>query len=321
MRVARLCFLIILFSFSLEAHEFTLNQGYVENTGFMVKLPYQSKRDLPIIKVSIEGVEYSFLLDTGAPTMITKSIRKKGRFQRIRNVLSYDINDNQASLPAVRIPQLKLGTLCVRDVPAILADDDNPIFEYLQIDGIIGSNLLRNMVVRISSDEHVVSLTDDIVNLGTANAFSQPMATDKDIQSSPVLRINLGAHITEELLFDTGFDGFYKMSCEKLALFRGQDDIKIIGQVANSGVFGMFGEETQGKSEKLLISEYGVCGFSFRDVVAFTSDTRNSKLGAKLLRYGNVTLDYIHDRFYFEPYNQAESISLKELTEAYYCGN
>src|SRR5690606_30150198 len=99
--------------------------------------------------------------------------------------------------------------------------------------------LLRNMIVRISVRENRVVFTDDIQAVNLEHAYAEHMATDKDIQSSPVIKVRLGQGITEELLFDTGFSGFYDLSTQKFSLFEKNEGVNVLGVENGKAMYGM----------------------------------------------------------------------------------
>lgn len=304
------------------ASDFTLNKGYIEQKGFYVSLPFETKNDLLILEITINGSPKKFLLDTGAPTSISKSLQKQFRFNSLGKLTANDINGLHKSFNTVSIDELKIGDLSVKDVPALVIADDNVLFSHLGIDGIIGSNFLRNMIVRISIRENRIVFTDNIQSLNLQHAYKEHMFTDKDIQSSPVITVRLGSGITEELLFDTGFSGFYDLAKQKFSMFDKHEDVNVMGVENGKVMYGMIGVEPPTEKYKVLIPQYSVAGFVFHNVIAYTSSDDNSKLGAKFLRTADVTLDYVNNQFYLQPYSLAGS-SFDEFCcmDAYYCKN
>lgn len=306
----------------LIAGDATFNKGYVDNKGFYVSVPFETKNDLLIIQVTIKGRSKKFLLDTGAPTTISQSLQQQYKFDITGSIAGNDINGNTGTFKTVNVNALTIGDLTVKDVPAIVIADDNPVLQYLGVDGIIGSNYLRSMIVRISVRENRIILTDDIALLDLQHAYKEHMHTDKDIQSSPVIKVKLGQSVTEELLFDTGFSGFYDLAAQKFSLFGQQEGINVIGLESNRAMYGLIGLEAPAEKQKILIPQYNVGGFVFHNVIAYTSSDDNSKIGAKFLRTADVTLDYVNNKFYLQPYPMASS-SFDEFCclDTYYCKN
>lgn len=304
------------------ASDFTLNRGSVEQNGFYVTIPFETRNDLLIIEIYVNGLKKKFLLDTGAPTAISESLQKQLKFKKIARIQAEDINGNEKPFNTVMVNEIGVDGMKVIDIPALVIDDNNPIFTHLGIDGIIGSNFLRNMIVRISVKDEKIILTDNIEYLNLKDAYAEYMHTDKDVQSSPVIKVRLGEGITEELLFDTGFSGFYDISNRQFSTFGKHEDISVVGEEKSKAMYGMIGVEQNTDKLKVLIPQYNVGGFTFHNVVAYTSSDDNSKIGAKFLRTADVTLDYINNKFYLQPYSIAGyDFDNFCCMDAYYCKN
>jgi hypothetical protein len=53
-----------------------------------------------------------------------------------------------------------------------------------------------------------------------------------------------------------------------------------------------------------LIPELTVQGLTLRNIISETTIDGNSRIGARLLEYGILTIDYKNSKSYFEPYSQ-----------------
>ncbi|MCD6543998.1 MAG: hypothetical protein J7K34_05770, partial [Flavobacteriaceae bacterium] len=62
---------------------------------------------------------------------------------------------------------------------------------------------------------------------------------------------------------------------------------------------------------RTLIPKIKIANTSFTNFVSTTTHDKYSKIGTDILEYGNITIDYINKRFYFEPI-QKEEINLRE---------
>ena len=156
-RFLRNCALIILLSFNA----IQLAQGQ-EKTGGQAtasfdEIPIERCDVLPVVRVSIDGIEMRFLLDTGATTILNISTFTSGRSKEIR-VTSWS-GTAATSAREVRLPELNLGSHRLRDLklPAI---DLSPIGKAcgLRIDGILSVDLLDKMGVTIDLRRQVASM-------------------------------------------------------------------------------------------------------------------------------------------------------------------
>jgi hypothetical protein len=77
--------------------------------------------------------------------------------------------------------------------------------------------------------------------------------------------------------------------------------------------FGIHGFYANQEYLLLSIPEFTVNKMTFNDVIATTTYEDNSRLGAKLLQYGKVTLDYKKKRFYFEPFEVINKCGLSKV--------
>jgi hypothetical protein len=156
-RLLRNCALIILLSFIAiqlaRAQEKTGGQA----TASFDEIPIERCDVLPVVRVSIDGLEMRFLLDTGATTILNLSTFTSGRSKEIR-VTSWS-GTAATSAREVRLPELNLGSHRLRDLklPAI---DLSPIGKAcgLRIDGILGVDLLDKMGVTIDLRRQVASM-------------------------------------------------------------------------------------------------------------------------------------------------------------------
>jgi hypothetical protein len=153
----RNCALIVLLSFNAiqlaQAQEKTGGQA----TAGFDEIPIERCDVLPVVRVSIDGAEMRFLLDTGATTILNLSSFTSGRSKEIQ-VTSWS-GTAATSAREVRLPGLNLGSHRLRDLklPAI---DLSPIGKAcgLHIDGILGVDLLDKMGVTIDLRRQVASL-------------------------------------------------------------------------------------------------------------------------------------------------------------------
>jgi hypothetical protein len=188
------------------------------------------------------------------------------------------------------------------------------VFDCFDVDGIIGSNLLRKSIVQIHSKNKRLILTNDSkkLNLNEENASKLMLIGN---QSSPYISIKLIGEETggENLLFDTGASGFYDLCKKNYNILSEKKIAEIISKSDGSSSVGMFGIADKSEQFLLKIPELKVNNQVFKNVVTITGNDDNSRIGSDILKYGIVTLDFAKKIFYFEAFEPINDLDEKLL--------
>jgi len=283
------------------AQAINFKQGEALASTYFVELPYEKIGGKLVVVIELGGKKRKFLLDTGAPTAITEPVYFEINPRLMAKEEIRDISEKKDSLWVVSLPELKVGGLVFANIPTIVIKE-SAITTCFQVEGIIGSNLLRNSIVQFDSRRKTITIASDAKKLNLTNARKADLTLDK--QNSPVFSVQLGKYIKEMVLFDSGADEFYAMSNDHFQLFRKTQGFEVIATTYGSNTMGLYGQSEQINMRRLFIPELIVNAVSIRGVKAETSAGPNSRIGAKLLDFGVLTLDYQQGNFYFEPYQE-----------------
>lgn len=296
--------LICLVCFFEGYAQFSFNRGKAAVKNYYEEIPYEELQGKIITEARLEGIKGRFIWDTGAMTVVCRSLAQKLNCESVCYLPITDSNGAEDSLEVVILKQVEIGNTVFTGIPAIVLADTSFFMKCLQTDGMIGSNLLRNSIVQFRSRERRILMTDRIKNLNTGRAEKIPMLK-AGLQSDPVITIRLKEGVNLELLFDTGDDGFLNIS-ERNFVFLGErrpDAWEIVGEGEGNNLLGLWGEGSLlEKKYRVRIDRMGLGKIRFENVYAVTISGDNSHLGADLLNYGVVTLDYRRSHFYFEPF-------------------
>lgn len=303
-----ICLLLVT---AIYGQKVKFNRGRSVEKNFYAIVPYEELKSKLIIPVQIEGKTYRFLFDTGAPNLIGHSLNDQIHTNEINSIQVKDANDSKRPLQVIEIPMLEIGGVFFKNSPAIVNDSSsNFLFDCLQIDGIIGSNLVRNAIVQIDSKKRQIKISNREDQLGLSGMKSLDMALSKG-QSSPYLWISLKGQgkAKEQVLFDTGAQGFYDLSFHN---FQTLDDLQVFDQVETAHGYkglGLFGVAEPSLHYRVLVPEISLLGTVFENVISISTTAVKSRMGADILKYGKVTLDYKHQKFYFEPFENRVDLS------------
>lgn len=306
----QIAFFLLSFS-SLAQKPFSLSQGKTTEKDYLTTIPYEEIKEKIIIEGIINGKTYKFILDTGAPMLIFKKLADKLNLSTAQDVTITDQSNKIDTMETVILPQLKIGEVTFNNIPTLVSDDS--VFECFGIDGFIGSNVFRNSAVQFSSINKTVTITDSPKRL---KLKSKPSKLVLNPQSNPYIwlehkdRANDGR---EQLLFDTGMDGFYDISMRIYKEhFKKMPHLNVVAQASGTFSMGIHGIAEPRENYKFLIPELAINAISFKNVTTETTYDNYSRIGARLLKYGTVTVDYKGKKFYFDPFDGSKSFDLSE---------
>lgn len=315
MRKLILFFAVSLFVTSCSTQKFSLNIGEQKIKNYYSKIDFELIDNTIYIPVSIQGEEYRFMLDTGAPNIISEEIYAKLKPNIIRSIPVEDVNSIKEKHLLVSIDSLKIGDLEFERIPTLVSNFNKTLpWKCLKIDGIIGSNMLKNSIVQIDGEKKKLIITDLKEKLNLKEENSEKIILTK-IQSLPFVEVKLkGKQNKEErILIDTGSDGFYSTSLKNYEkIFNKEEIFHQVGEDEGASSLGFMADKvTKHKNYKLLLPSLTINNTEFQNVISKTVKNRNSLIGAKLLDYGIMTIDYPHKKFYFEPYSK-EVLNVEE---------
>lgn len=272
--------------------------GKAQQTGFYQEIPYETINHKIIIPAEVEGIKGKYLLDTGAPVCLTYTRMKKGPEKESVAQRVKDAHNNEIIYRSVRLQSVKVGNTEFGEIPALVFDEGNPL-EYFGIDGIIGSNLFPDIVVRIDPRRKILILASDTSRMGLDSRYATDMVRDE--QNIPYIMIGLSPELREQVMFDTGSSSFYEMNepiYHKIAGAKG-----IVTQSKGNGMLamGIGGMEKKSDKYRVRIDTMSVGCAQFTNVITVTMNAFSSRIGNALLSYGSVALDFPGNKFYFIP--------------------
>lgn len=311
-RWQNLLFFIFIWGSLAHGQKVNLNKGKAAAKHYYTEIEYQDLNGKLIIPVTIGGEKYRFLFDTGAPNLISHQLLAKIDFKSLDDLDVKDANLTSRPLHVIRIEALKIGEVDFKNSPFIVNNPKSEfLFNCLSLDGIIGSNLIRNSIVHIDSRQKKIVLTDESKLLPIQDQEYIDMGLS-DNQSSPYIWIYLKGEgkVREQVLLDTGANGFYDIAERKIKEIQSHQVFYSIETAKGYKGISLFGLSSPMVHSRVVIPEISFKGASFKNVLSISSGSLNSSIGSDLLMYGRVTLDYRRKRFYFNAYDQ--EVDLKE---------
>jgi len=284
------------------------NKGGTKVKDYFLEIPYQDISGKLIIKVQLNHVDYNFLFDTGAPTCLSTKVRDAINADKQAEGRVNDVNGNQASQPTVVIKDIALGNLHFYDTPAIVGVPE--FFQCWNVDGILGSNLLRNSIVQINSNKKTIIITDQAEKLQLDIKSSANLSLDT-VQSYPVFNAKLADNSTLPISFDTGDSGLLSLSDQSMQQLKKSNVFESITKGYGANQVGFFGLEKYNQKFLLKFPEINIGGIQLKNVMTVTDKGSGARMGSKLLAYGIVTIDFVNRNFYLQSDNKKIDVAEK----------
>jgi len=306
MKVTPVWLLLLFISLQVFGQKVNFNKGKAVHKNYYTEVAYTTLKNKIIIPVEIQGQTYRFLFDTGAPNLISHSLKDIIQTKSLETIQVKDANNKRRPLQVVLLPLLSIGGVDFKNSPAIVNDADSSfLFDCLNIDGIIGSNLVRNSIVQIDSSKKQFILTDQTQKLNLETLESLDMALNRN-QSSPYIWISLKGRgkASEQVLLDTGAEGFYDLSVHSFKKLKGLQVFSHIDSAQGYKGVGLFGVSEASSHFRVLLPSIDFLGLVFENVISISTAASKSRLGADLFKYGKATLHFKKKKFYFEGFEK-----------------
>ena len=288
-----------------------LDEGSTEKDYF-ASVNYEYIKGKIIIPVVIEHKTYRFLLDTGAPNIISSKLNGLIRPEFQKSISVKDANNKKQSMNIVRIPLITIGGVSFYNFSALVNEPGpNLFFDCFNIDGFIGSNLLRNSIIQILPEKQLIKITRNKkrLSLNKKNAMKLSLVGD---QSQPFIWLKIKNHkkASEQVLIDTGVGGFYELSNDHFQILQEDSLFNEVNEGIGSVGGGFFGVEEKSKYYRITVQEIGISNSTFKNISVETTNSKNSRIGTEILEHGNVTIDFKNKRFYYDAFQT--TIDLKK---------
>ena len=272
-------------------------------------LPYRMVGGKMLVDMKVNGESRAFIFDTGAgKTSLTAEFCEEYGLAEGDSLMAVDANGKQTGLPTVMIESLLTpdGKINFHGVQAMKLPSPSP-FECFDADGLLGSDILAQLIVEIDGRAKTITLTSaerpSAVSLRRMVPFVQA--------GMPIIALQAGRGNTLVCLFDTGCPGFMNLKDADFEALRSAAAFEVEDEGYGEGAISVGGMGSTDTLYRVRFPRLSVGSAKFANVSVETSTPPYTLLGAGLLDYGRVTIDYPRGRFYFEPYEEKHDLTEK----------
>lgn len=289
------CFFYSLFSCAPSQIEM-LRGGAIENAVYRDTVSFNFDYNLPIITVEIDQVNYNFLLDTGAPSVISPELFVKLNLKKKLTSKIKDSNNISNSEIFTQIPQMKIGNLQYTNIGVFVIDLRKSFaLKCLNIDGIIGANQMAKSYWKLDYENKWCVISNDLPKSEIEN-YEIVNFTPKNGQLTPLVDIFIDKIKFGNVVFDTGFNGAISLPNNKSLDSVFEKKVELYG-VESVGIYGLGTTKTFVeallpfvKLDSLVLSKQSVT----------FSDDPSMVIGNEVFKNYSIIFDWNLQKMYFK---------------------
>lgn len=300
---SRIIFIVWIFHGSVIAQN--MNQGEMLSSDVFHQIKYTETKKGIYESVDLKGINFHFLFDTGAPLCISKEIQAQFNFRITDTATLIDSNNKKDTTFIVTIDTISFGGITFINIPAVVLDFKNSPIKNENVEGILGSNMVRFLTVQFDLKNQIITFTDNNTKLNFDRNKSGLLMLNAQSDASIVVKFensNSGTSTTfiDTAHFDSGMEELYDMNFVTAKRYIFQNSKRVIKRNKASKISsGMLGKGNTAEQMKLSANKLIIGEVNIQKAILYTTAAK-SRIGRDLLKYGTLTLDYKNSKYYFQ---------------------
>jgi hypothetical protein len=272
-----------------------IQYGKIANKDFNESIAIEIDNGLIFLPVSINGKKYRFLFDSGAPFSISEQLQSEYSFKNISSGTIVDSDLNKEAINWVSVDAINIGEVTFTGQTAFIGDfQANPILKCLGIDGIIGSNVIRQCNWTIDQAQKSLRLFSTIDAQMYDEHTVVPFITDD--QYNIFINLNIGQSTIKNILVDYGSVGAVSLSDEIFEVLKDRKTIDKIFTESGTNQSGIVGKAVALNRKNTITDAVELYGQPLKNVLLRTGKTVS--VGNAFLSRFKVTMDWTNKKFY-----------------------
>ena len=275
---------------------------HINKTNFADTIDIEWQGNQIYLKGMVGGKPCRINLDTGSSMGMVTDNLISAHYKQAGNISVRDANGQVSPLPVVILPELKIGSLTIKNYPATVRPKkhaNQTIQKQKQTyDMILGFDLInKGLIVKIDVKAGKMIITDQ-PNLFKKTGYSTKYRLVRHV---PNIKLQAFASCHDEAIIDTGSPYLYEMSGNSLKKFEEwEPTIKehITENKSHKKTIGIHGTESS-NDKSLKLDNISLLGHAFKNITINTISS-NSRIGAQILNYGCIIIDGKRKEITFE---------------------
>ncbi|MBF4984251.1 clan AA aspartic protease [Nonlabens mediterrranea] len=290
--------ILALFMISCGSLSKTLNGGQVAQTNYKEIIDFNYDYNFALIDVIINKKKYIFLVDTGAPTVISHQIY---RDLNVDSAHSTNVTDSQGqsnNQEVVIIPDVRIGKLVYNDIGAVVADLRN-VFEFncMGIDGIIGANQMAKSFWKFDYQNQKITITDQLDNFDISS-YRDSLQFYTSAQKTPYV-LGFVNGVSTNYTYDTGFAGHLDVDRDIAAFDKASGYVKY-----GSSSIGLYDVKDSISTRTIKVDSLKIGGIDMGQQIVELD--HGSLIGNDFMNKHDVIIDWSSNIIYLNKLNEFE---------------
>ena len=269
-------------------------------------VPYRLAGGKMIVEMKMNGTLRSFIFDTGASrTTLTGEICRELGLTATDSLQATDANGHTAYYPLVTIESIHTpdDLFQFQNIPSMILPEPSP-FACFQVDGLIGSDLLANLILEIDGKAKTITFMTAEKECGVSLRKMANFITT----GMPIIPLSIGNGYNINCLFDTGCPRFLSLKQSDYEALQTTGILHTISKGEQVGAISVGGQAATHEGTRVNIDKMAIGAVKFLNVTAETGTPPYTLLGIKSLEYGKVIIDYPRHRLYFDAYEMENEV-------------
>ena len=266
-----------------------IHYGQIAQKKFSETIDLEVENGLIFLPVKINGTVYRFLFDSGAPFSISNELQLRHSFKTVSkgNIIDSDHNRNKVNW--VKIDSTLIGSVSFLNQTAFVGDfNANPVLKCLNIDGIVGSNIMRHCNWTINQVEQQLTLKSSMDKAMLHEPTSIPFKTD--LQYNMFINVNFGQALVKNILVDYGSNGSVALSKDIFDILKERSIIDQTFKEEGVQQTGIIGKPIDFSREITISDSVSISNLRLNNIELKTGKT--NLIGNKVLSKFIVTIDW-----------------------------
>lgn len=285
--VYSLFFSVLILTTSCTSISKLYKSGSVEPSEFMGRTTFETAFDLIIIPVEINGKRYRFLFDTGAPMVISEELQNE---LGLKSVNQGNVSDSQGKRNKedyVWLDKMTIGGVDFLKTGSLVANLNlAPEIHCIQIDGIIGANLMKLAVWKIENEKKRMFFASSKEKLNIADSDRIVVEFDTKATFTPVVDLTVNDSTTiKRVTFDTGYGGYLTVNGNYL-----DPTLTVTEKSYGYSSTGLYGSSFDTVLD--VMANMSIAGLNQNAPVVFSKAKKTNLLGMDFLNQFDVILDW-----------------------------